>query len=158
VLDTRRADHCVNVPAYGPAGAPSPASSAGLLRGPRTVTRPAGRQAPPSAVGSHEPCGTSVWDIQRRELAVRIGFGVPDPGSWATPVNQVRIAQRAEQLGYHSVWTLQRLLNPADSADQTYRNVPDPLITLAYLAAHTSRVRLGVAVLNMPFFSPPLLA
>lgn len=89
---------------------------------------------------------------------MRIGFGVPDAGSWATPANQVRIAQHAEELGYHSVWTLQRLLNPADSTDQTYRNVPDPLITLAYLAAHTSRVRLGVAVLNMPFFSPPLLA
>jgi probable F420-dependent oxidoreductase len=89
---------------------------------------------------------------------VRIGFGVPVSGSWATPANQVRIARRAEELGYHSVWTLQRLLNPADSTDQTYRKVPDPLITLAFLAAQTSRIRLGVAVLNMPFFSPPLLA
>lgn len=87
-----------------------------------------------------------------------IGFAVPMSGSWATPANQVRIAQRAEELGYHSLWTLQRLLNPADSTDMTYRNVPDPLITLSYLAAHTSRVRLGVAVLNMPFFPPPLLA
>ena len=79
-------------------------------------------------------------------------------GSWATPANQVSIARRAEELGYHSVWTLQRLVNPAGSADQTYRNVPDPLVTLAYLAGQTSRIRLGVAVLNMPFFSPPLLA
>jgi probable F420-dependent oxidoreductase len=31
-------------------------------------------------------------------------------------------------------------------------------VTLAYLAAHTSRVRLGVAVLNMPWYSPILLA
>jgi probable F420-dependent oxidoreductase len=89
---------------------------------------------------------------------VLIGFAVPMSGSWATPSNQVRIAARAEELGYHSLWTLQRLLNPADSTDTTYRNVPDPLITLSYLAAHTNRVRLGVAVLNMPFFSPPLLA
>ncbi len=79
-------------------------------------------------------------------------------GSWATPANQVAIARRAEERGYHSVWTLQRLVNPASSPDETYRNVPDPLITLAYLAAQTSRVRLGVAVLNMPFFSPALLA
>jgi probable F420-dependent oxidoreductase len=89
---------------------------------------------------------------------VLIGFAVPVSGSWATPANQARIAQRAEALGYHSLWTLQRLLNPAGSTDRTYRNVPDPLITLAFLAAHTYRVRLGVAVVNMPFLAPPLLA
>jgi len=89
---------------------------------------------------------------------VQLGFAVPVSGSWATPANQVAIARRAEERGYHSVWTLQRLVNPASSPDETYRNVPDPLITLAYLAAQTSRVRLGVAVLNMPFFSPALLA
>src|SRR5437667_11965656 len=89
---------------------------------------------------------------------MRIGFAVPDSGAWATPANQVQIARRAEELGYHSLWTLQRLLNPAGSADRTYTAVPDPLITLAYLAAHTSRIRLGVAVVNMPFYSPALLA
>jgi probable F420-dependent oxidoreductase len=89
---------------------------------------------------------------------MKIGFAVPDSGAWATPANQIRIARRAEELGYHSVWTLQRLLNPAGSTDRTYSAVPDPLITLAYLAGHTSRIRLGVAVVNMPFYSPALLA
>ncbi|HEY7484937.1 MAG TPA: TIGR03619 family F420-dependent LLM class oxidoreductase [Streptosporangiaceae bacterium] len=89
---------------------------------------------------------------------MQIGFAVPVSGSWATPANQVRVARRAEELGYHSLWTLQRLVNPASSADETYRNVSDPGITLAYLAGFTTRIRLGVAVLNMPFFSPALLA
>ncbi|GLW66353.1 LLM class F420-dependent oxidoreductase [Actinomadura rubrobrunea] len=89
---------------------------------------------------------------------MQIGFAVPVAGGWATPRNQVEIAQRAEELGYRSVWTLQRLVNPADSTDLTYRNVPDPLLTLAYLAGQTSRIRLGVAVVNLPFFSPALLA
>jgi probable F420-dependent oxidoreductase len=87
-----------------------------------------------------------------------MGFAIPVTGAWAVPANQVAIARRAEERGYHSVWTLQRLVNPAASTDETYRNAADPLITLAYLAGHTSRVRLGVAVLNMPFFSPALLA
>ncbi|WP_433338543.1 TIGR03619 family F420-dependent LLM class oxidoreductase [Spirillospora sp. CA-294931] len=87
-----------------------------------------------------------------------IGFAVPVSGGWATPANQVLIAEQAEQLGYHSIWTLQRLVNPAASGDPTYRNVPDPLVTLAYLAGVTSRVRLGVAIVNMPFVPPPLLA
>ncbi|MGK5553619.1 TIGR03619 family F420-dependent LLM class oxidoreductase [Actinomadura kijaniata] len=89
---------------------------------------------------------------------MQIGFAVPVSGAWATPANQVTIAQRAEELGYRSVWTLQRLLNPAGSPDLPYRNVGDPLITLAYLAARTERVRLGVAIVNMPFVAPPVLA
>ncbi|MEV4258176.1 TIGR03619 family F420-dependent LLM class oxidoreductase, partial [Spirillospora sp. NPDC049652] len=89
---------------------------------------------------------------------MRIGFAVPVSGAWATPANQAEVARRAEELGYHSLWTLQRLLNPADSPDLTYRDVPDPLVTLAYLAGLTRRIRLGVAVVNMPFVAPPLLA
>lgn len=71
----------------------------------------------------------------------------------------VRIAERAEQLGYHSLWTFQRLLYPAgESLGEMYRSVHDPLITLAYLAGRTSTIRLGVAVINMPFISPVILA
>jgi probable F420-dependent oxidoreductase len=89
---------------------------------------------------------------------MRIGFAVPVAGPWATPENQLVVATQAEQLGYESLWTLQRILNPPDSADTSYRNVPDPLLTLAYLAGHTRTARLGVAVWNMPFASPALLA
>jgi probable F420-dependent oxidoreductase len=89
---------------------------------------------------------------------MRIGFAVPMAGPWATPENQLDVAVRAEELGYESLWTLQRILNPPDSPDTAYRNVADPLVTLAYLAGHTNVVRLGVAVLNVPFISPALLA
>jgi probable F420-dependent oxidoreductase len=89
----------------------------------------------------------------------RIGFGLPVSGSWATPANLVEIARRAEELGYHSVWTFQRLLHPADGDwGPTYRAVQDPLISLAYVAAVTERVRLGVAVVNAPFYAPIVLA
>jgi probable F420-dependent oxidoreductase len=97
---------------------------------------------------------------------VRIGFAVPLAGSWATPDAQVELARKAEALGYASLWTFQRLLYPADPerSDEprrwppVYRSVHDPLITLAFLAGHTTRARLGVAVINMPWFSPLLLA
>jgi probable F420-dependent oxidoreductase len=39
-----------------------------------------------------------------------------------------------------------------------YRSVHDPLAALAFAAAITSRVRLGVAVVNLPFVTPVLLA
>jgi probable F420-dependent oxidoreductase len=91
-----------------------------------------------------------------------VGFGLPVSGAWATPANQVHVARRAEALGYRSLWTFQRLLIPAEpegvAASPAYRSVLDPVVSLAHVAAVTERVRLGVAVLNMPFFSPALLA
>jgi probable F420-dependent oxidoreductase len=91
-----------------------------------------------------------------------VGFALPVSGAWATPANQVHVARRAEALGYRSLWTFQRLLIPAEpegvAASPAYRSVLDPVVSLAHVAAVTERVRLGVAVLNMPFFSPALLA
>jgi len=90
---------------------------------------------------------------------VQIGFALPVAGSWATPDNVLHVATRAEQLGYHSLWTFQRLLSDVDNSwGEMYRSVDDPMVTLAYAAAVTERARLGVAVLNLPFVSPLLLA
>jgi len=90
---------------------------------------------------------------------MKLGFGLPVSGSWATGPNQARIARGAEDLGYASLWTFQRLLHPATGDwAPAYHSVADPIVTLAYVAAATERVRLGLAVVNMPFYSPVLLA
>ena len=88
-----------------------------------------------------------------------IGFGAPVSGAWATPRNLTELGRRAERLGYRSLWTFQRLLAPTSAAlAPVYRSVLDPLVTLGYLAAATTSIRLGVAVVNHPFASPLLLA
>jgi probable F420-dependent oxidoreductase len=94
---------------------------------------------------------------------VLTGFALPVSGSWATPANCVRIATRAEALGYASLWTFQRLLSPVDAEgvpalDPQYRSVQDPLGLLAFVAGHTTTARLGVAVVNMPYYPPIVLA
>jgi probable F420-dependent oxidoreductase len=90
---------------------------------------------------------------------VKIGFALPVSGSWASPDTIAHVAGRAEELGYHSLWTFQRLLSPVDGSwGEMYRSVHDPLVTLGYAAAVTRRARLGVAVVNLPFVSPVLLA
>jgi probable F420-dependent oxidoreductase len=91
-----------------------------------------------------------------------IGFGAPVSGSWATPANQVAIARRAEQLGYASLWTFSRLIY-SDWPEQSrlappYRSVHDPIVVAAFLAGVTERVRLGLAVVNAPFYPPVALA
>jgi probable F420-dependent oxidoreductase len=88
-----------------------------------------------------------------------IGFGAPVSGAWATPRNLTELGRRAERLGYRSLWTFQRLLAPSSAPlAPVYRSVLDPLVSLGYLAAVTTSIRLGVAVVNHPFASPLLLA
>jgi probable F420-dependent oxidoreductase len=92
-------------------------------------------------------------------MGMRIGFGAPVAGAWATPLYLGSFAERAEALGYASLWSFQRLLVPEGSGmEPVYRSVLDPMVALGYLAARTSRIRLGVAVVNLPFVSPALLA
>ncbi len=90
---------------------------------------------------------------------MRIGFGAPVSGAWATPDNLGRFAALAETTGYGSLWTFQRLLVPEGAAmDPVYHSVLDPMVALGYAAARTERIRLGVAVVNMPYLSPAYLA
>jgi alkanesulfonate monooxygenase SsuD/methylene tetrahydromethanopterin reductase-like flavin-dependent oxidoreductase (luciferase family) len=89
---------------------------------------------------------------------VRIGFGLPVSGVWATPQDIAAVARRAEDLGYASLWTFRRLLVGADrQVDPVYRSVLDPLCALTFAAAHTCQIRLGVAVVNAPFVPPAYL-
>ena len=92
-------------------------------------------------------------------MDMRIGFGAPVAGAWATPLYLGSFAERADALGYASLWSFQRLLVPEGSGmEPVYRSVLDPMVALGYLAARTSRIRLGVAVVNLPFVSPAVLA
>jgi len=100
---------------------------------------------------------------------MRLGFGLPQVGPAAGPDALVRVARRAEELGYDDVWTFDRLLWPLAprtpypaSADgklpELSKTVLDPLEALTFVAAHTQRVGLATSVLNLPFYNPVLLA
>jgi len=86
-------------------------------------------------------------------------LGLPVSGAWATPDNIASFARRAEAAGYSSLWSFQRLLIPEGSAmEPVYHSVLDPMAALAFAAALTDRIRLGVAVINLPFVPPAYLA
>jgi probable F420-dependent oxidoreductase len=99
---------------------------------------------------------------------MRLGTTLPHMGEGARPEVVVAAAQRAEALGYDTVWVADRLLYPLQprtpypstpdgSLPEFYKVVLDPLATLTYVAARTERLRLGTSVLNMPFYNPALL-
>jgi probable F420-dependent oxidoreductase len=90
---------------------------------------------------------------------VELSIALPTSGSWATPDNVTTIAQAAERTGCRGLWTFQRVLYPVGSGmADVYRSVLDPLLALSFAAATTERIRLGVAVVNAPFYAPPILA
>ena len=94
---------------------------------------------------------------------MKLGLGLPHHGVEATPQRIVEFAQRAEALGFDSLWVFERLLRAVEPAEgwrtpECYANVFAPVETLTYVAAHTSTIRLGTSVLAALFHVPVLLA
>src|SRR5262245_42338985 len=100
---------------------------------------------------------------------MKIGFSLPNIGPVATLEVVTKVAQRAEALGYSSLWTIERLLYPVKlqspypgtpdgSLPEVYKHVLDPLDALAFVAEQTKKIKLGTSVLDMPYYNPVMLA
>ncbi len=97
---------------------------------------------------------------------MRFGMHLPSAGMDVTPDAIVEIACLAEERGYDSVWVNDHAVIPAHfqsrypfSKDGTIvidveTPYADALTTLAFAAGVTSRVRLGVSVLVLPYRHP----
>src|SRR5438128_12050117 len=73
----------------------------------------------------------------------------------------VRVAVAAEEAGFESVWTGEHVAMPVrDNPVPTPPETPflDSLVTLASVAAHTRRLRLGTGILVLPHHNPVPLA
>lgn len=66
----------------------------------------------------------------------------------------VAIAQRADRLGYHHVTASEHVAVPKEAVARRGGRYWDPLATLGYLAARTSRIRLATHVVVLPYHHP----
>jgi len=100
---------------------------------------------------------------------MKIGFSVGNIGPIGTPEAISTIAVRAEDLGYHSLWSVERLLYPVKpqapypatpdgSLPEAYRYCLDPLDALTFAAAYTKKITLGTSILDLPYYNPVMLA
>jgi probable F420-dependent oxidoreductase len=100
---------------------------------------------------------------------MRIGFSIPNGGAIATVEAVVKVAKRAEELDYQTLWTFERLLYPVNPQGpypgapdgpwpSLFRRMLDPLDTLTFVAAQTRKIFLGTSVLDIPFYHPVTLA
>lgn len=99
---------------------------------------------------------------------MKFGVALPQTGAMASPQTIVEAAVEAERGGYATVWVLERLLRPLTprTADgkpgrvmpEAYAVAYDPIETLTYVAAKTTRIMLGTSIMVAPFHVPVMLA
>jgi probable F420-dependent oxidoreductase len=100
-------------------------------------------------------------------------FGVmfANTGHGSSPQGAVLLAQTAEAAGFAALWTVEHVVVPSgyESAypyDPSGKmaggseefDLPDPLIWLTYVAAHTTRIRLATGILILPQRNPVITA
>ena len=101
---------------------------------------------------------------------MEFGLHLPNAGPFANGPDIIRVAQEAENLGYHSVWLFDHLFTPTQleskypySPDGSYPMMPefpfyDPVAVMGALATATQRVKFGVRVLIATYRHPVVLA
>ena len=101
---------------------------------------------------------------------MKIGFALPNIGPIGTAAGGFpRLLSEPKRLGYHSLWTVERLLYPVKpqspyaatpdgSLPEPYKYVLDPVETLTFAAAYTKTITLGTSVLDIPYYNPVTLA
>ncbi len=100
---------------------------------------------------------------------MKVGFALPNIGPVGTAEAVSKVAQRAEALGYDSLWTVERLLYPVKPQTpypatpdgllpEPYKYVLDPLEALTFAAGQTKKIALGTSVLDIPYHNPVMLA
>ena len=89
---------------------------------------------------------------------MQFGVALPQFGRFASPEAIVRMARTAEELGWESVWGSDHTVIPQPYLDRFSGTFYEVFTTLAFAAAHTSRVRLGTSVLLLAYRHPVMVA
>jgi len=88
---------------------------------------------------------------------MRVGIHLPQYGRVSGPEAVARAARHGEELGFADLWVSDHVVHPAA---QTYPSphLYDPLMTLAFAAALTTRIGLATSVMIVPMHGPLELA
>jgi probable F420-dependent oxidoreductase len=94
--------------------------------------------------------------------ALRLGLFSVNAHACARPATAARVARAAESAGFDTLWAGEHVVLPdprvPPSPMEPEEPILDPLIALAFLAAHTTTLRLGTGVVILPQRHPLVLA
>src|SRR5262249_15929472 len=72
----------------------------------------------------------------------------------ASPEAIVAAAKKAEEVGFDAVFVNDHIIVGDDGRSAPWTNVYDPFVAMSFIAAHTTRIGVGVSVLIMPYRNP----
>jgi len=75
-------------------------------------------------------------------------------GFEASPEAIVAAAKKAEETGFDAIFVNDHIVVGDDARSAPWTNVYDPFVAMSFIAAHTSRIGVGVSVLIMPYRNP----
>ena len=88
---------------------------------------------------------------------MRYGVCIPQAGRFLDPDVVRRVAGEVESLGYDTLWVSDHIIVPVGES-YIPELMHEPLALLAWLAAETERITLGVSVLVVPYRDPVFTA
>jgi probable F420-dependent oxidoreductase len=92
----------------------------------------------------------------------RLGLFSVNSHACSRPATAARIARQAESCGFDSLWAGEHVVLPdprvPPSPMEPTEPILDPLVSLAFLAAHTTRLLLGTGIVILPQRNPVVLA
>ena len=89
---------------------------------------------------------------------MHFGVGLPHFRQVASTQAITTVAQRAEALGFDSVWVSDHIVVPHSAIPRFGEVFFEPFTTLAYVAGKTRRIRLGTSVIILPYRNPLFMA
>lgn len=89
---------------------------------------------------------------------MQIGVCLPHYGKGMEPEGMRTFAERAQALGYDSIWVTDHIVVPKDR-DFVYRyDMLDALSMLTFLATVTSSIAIGTSIIVLPYRNPIVIA
>lgn len=102
---------------------------------------------------------------------MKFGLRYCNTGRYIDPTRAEELVQAGEEAGFESAWTVEHTVLPEGYESQyPYSSdgkiaggandipLPDPLIWMAYVAARTSKIKLGTGILILPQHNPVITA
>src|SRR5579864_2439855 len=89
---------------------------------------------------------------------IGLGITLPNYRGSATAANIIRTAERADELGFHSVWVADHIVIPTSYQPGMGSALYETHTTLSVVAGRTKNVKLGCSVMPTPYRHPLLQA
>ena len=95
-------------------------------------------------------------------MPLKLGLFSMTTGPCSYPEGAARVARAAEAAGFESLWGGEHVVLPDPQAPPSPLapgdRIVDPIVALTFLAAHTTRIRLGTGIIILPQRNPLVLA